>query len=270
MSTTILPTRHLVAVLRDAALTTLDPKMELPHLSAVLLHTDRGPWQIPVDDAKDDDGAQLFDEVQSDLLVGTSTMISMVAQVHASCTGQLHRPVLISAMDADAVVDVFTPLVSKRLPRTVTHRTVITYDGEILTIAEDPEQVPDGVKLTLTAMDLDTVPRNLTELLDVDFSKPVVVDGNEVPALLGTGWEAAHLGVLSKVAGRRKMPVGVYRSHQRQRIVVEIGAAYRAVVSPFPLKTDNAQDREPQVELYHPDLPARRQPDQDLLVPATA
>lgn len=257
MSSMTLPTRGLVGLLEDVVLTTLDKKMEVPHLSAVLLHTARGPWQIPVEDAEDDGGEPLFDEVTSDLLIGSTTCLSMIGQGHTACTGSLHRPVLISRLDADAVIDVFKPLVSGRLPKTVTHQTVLTLSAGSLIVSEDPTQVPGGVSVSLAVMDLDPFPRNIGELLAPDPTAKVVIDKQEVPSSYGTGLDGDHLNVLAKVARRRKMPIAFYRSHQRHRIVVTIGQAYRAVLVSIPLKEDDSQHTGPLVEVFTPDLPAR-------------
>lgn len=271
MSTITLPTRFLVRLLEDASLTTLDPKNELPHLSAVLLHTDRSSWAFEVEGAKDDDGGPLFDDATSDLLIGTSTMVSMVAQTHVPCTGQLHRSILIAEQDCASVISVFKPLVTTRLPKTVTHQTVITYTGETVIISEDPHQVPRAKSLTVSAMDLDPFPRNIADLLETDPSKPVLVDGKEIPASYGTGWEGIHLEVLGKVAKRRKAPLRVYRHHQKAPMVAEIGRAYRAVLQPWPLKDENDEYTESSIEVFGPDLPPRKEADTTQpLVPAGA
>lgn len=249
-----MPTRGLVALLEDAVLTTVDPKMELPHLDAVLLHTDHGPWQVPVD--KDEtDGDALFEEVTTDLLVASSTSRSVVSQCHTMCTGRLHKPILVSRLDAEALIDVFKPLVSKRLPRTVTHEVVITYTGETVIVAEDPKLVGDGMSVTLTALGLDDFPRNIAEMLQVE-PKTVVIDGKEIAPTFATGLSSHQLDVLVKVSKRRKMPIAQYRYHQRQRVRFDIGSAYSVVVVPLPLK-DDGTDVEPQVEVFTPELPQR-------------
>jgi hypothetical protein len=258
MSSTTLPTRYLVGLLEDAVLTTADPKMELPHLAAVLLGTDRGNWRIPVEsDATDADDEPLFDDVTSDLLVGWSTNLGMVAQVHTACQGQLHKPILISRMDADAIVDVFKPLVSKRLPKTVTHQTLITASGGTVIVSEDPNQVPGGVSVTVTAMDLDPYPRNIAAMFDINPDQPVIIDTKEVPRSYGTGFEFSQLEVLAKVAKRRKMPIAMYQHHQRARIRVEIGEAYTVILQPLPLNEDNGQQHDPLIEVFTPDLPKK-------------
>jgi hypothetical protein len=271
MSSIKLPTRGLVGLLEDAVLTTADPKMELPHLSAVLLHTAKGTWDIPVEDAEEDDGEPLFESVPSDLLVASSTSLSMIGQAHTMCLGRLHKPVLVSTLDVESIIKVFKPLVSKRLPKTVTHTTVITYSGGTVIVAEDPDQVPDGKSLTLAAMDVDPYPRNIADLLNVDPKELVVVDGEAVPASYGTGLDPKHVDALGKISKRRKMTVAVYRHHQRGRMVVGIGSSYRAVLMPYPLKEDTGQHLEPQVEVFTPPLPKREKPSEqqtEPLVPA--
>jgi hypothetical protein len=259
MSSITLPTRGLVGLLEDAILTTADPKMELPHLTAVLLHTDHGDWDMTVDpDDATEGNAALIESVPSKLLVASSTNLAMIGQCHTPCSGTLRKPVLVSHLDAEAVIDVFKPLITKRLPKTVTHQSVITCSGETVIVSEDPNQVPGGVSVSLTALDVEPFPRNIADLMAPNPQRPVVVDGREVPPSYGTGLDGAHLTVLGKVAKRRCMPIAMYRHHQRSQIVVEIGAAYRAVVMPLPLREDEGQDEGPQVVVFRPDLPERK------------
>lgn len=256
MSTITIPTRDLVGLLEDAVLTAADKKKERAALMSVLLHTDSGLWPIAVD-GTDDDGDPLFDEVPSDLLVATSSNMTMVGQAHTACSGQLHKPVLISLLDADAVIDVFKPLVAGRLPKTVTHETVITVSAGTLIVSENPNQIPGGKSVTATVMELDDFPRNLTDVLQPDPKAPVTLNGHDVAPSYGTGLDGDDVGILAKVARRRKMHIVLYRSHQSHRLVATIGQAYRAVMMPLGLK--DGEGAEPLVDVFTPDLPARHQ-----------
>lgn len=256
MSSVTLPTRGLVGMLEDAVLTTADPKLELSHLSAVLLDTAHGDWAFPAEEQDPDADEPLFQHAATDLLVASSTNVAMLAQVHTPCTGRLHKPILMSRMDAAAVIKVFKPLITARLPKPMIHQTVITYTGQTVIVSEDPAQVPGGKSVTMSALDLEEFPRNVADLLEVDPTKPVKVGSRVVPPSYGTGYEGVYFEVLAKVAKRRKMIARVYWYHQSGRVRAEIGGAYTAVMVPVPLP-DPVQYDEPQVPVFAPNLPQR-------------
>lgn len=256
MSSITLPTRGLVGLLEDLSLTAADPKMELPHLTAVLLHTAKGDFEVP--QGKSDDGEPLFETVPSDLLVATSTCLSMIGQGHTACTGRLHKPALIDLLDIESVIKVFKPLITKRLPKGVIHQSVVTLSTSNLIVSEDPDLVPGGKSVSMTVLDSDPFPRNTADLLEVDPERPVVVDGRSVPVEYGTGLGTDFFTIVGKIAARRDMTPAVYRHHQQARIVVEVGGAYRAVVMPVPLQEDRWDG--PVVEVFSPPLPPRPVP----------
>jgi hypothetical protein len=260
MSTLTLPTRGLVGLLEDLRLTAgKDP--ELPFLASVLLHSDRGDWEMPVDD-KDEDAdttEPLIEVIETNLLVATSTSGKMLGQGHTWCDGNLARPILVAAKDVKAILDVFKPLVTS-LSKATIHRTVLTLSGEMLRVSEDPKQVPRGKSVVLTTLDLNDYPRNIAPLLDPETGTEHKRDGKVIPRSYGTGINYDHLAIIGKIAKRRRMPIAWYEEHQNKGIVITIGSAYRAVFQPLTLDEENEQHLEPQVDVFDPPLPERKTP----------
>jgi hypothetical protein len=252
MSELTVPTRMFLGLLTDLALTACDDP-ELPTLRAVLLHTDRGEWAT---DVADDEGSEpLIDVVPSDLLIGTSTDRHSVGQAHTPCEGSLHRPVLVSLADVKAVVSAFKPLVTS-LGKEATHRVVLGLEGDTLTVVEDPTQVPRGLEVSFPTLDADNFP-SVALYMQPDPTMPVPgPDGHTViEPSYGTGLHPKYLEVFGKVGKRRGMPVAVYRHHQHRPVVVEIGSAYRVVVSPSKLDEDAGQQLGPVVRVFTPPAP---------------
>ena len=248
MSTATLPTRTLVGLLADLILTAgNDP--ELPVLSAVLLHSERGEWMVRQGDPAE---SALMDTVSSDLLVGTSTNMDMTAQAHTPTQGQLHRSVLVGVEDAKAIVALFKG-------RDVADTTVIELSGDILTITEDPDEAPKGRSLHVSVLDATEYPTEIATVLSPDPTLPVPdQDGVVIEPSYGTGLSPLHLLVVGAVGKRRKMEVAWYRHHQHRALVVEVGSAYRCVIQPRLLEEDLGQQLGPQVRVFTPPLPARK------------
>lgn len=266
MSSVTVATRHLVGLLADAALTACqDP--ELPALCAVLLSCDRGEWATTED--SEDSGEPLINVIPSDLLVASSTDRMLAAQAHTACEGRLHEPVLVNLAEVKAIVAVFKPLIGS-LGKETTHRCVLEYSAsaQILEVREDPQQVQDGSSLSVPLLDTELFP-SLWKVMEPDVTRPVGgPDGAVVEPSYGTGVTSHVLEVFGKVAKRRKMPVAWYRHHQSRGVVVEIGAAYRAVFQPVKLEDYSDRHLAPMVRVFSPVL-AQSQPVKDEpLVPA--
>lgn len=252
MSTLTVPTRNFLGLLSDVALTASDDA-ELPTLCAVLLHSDRGEWTV-VEPDPDDRAESLIDVVPSDLLIGTSTDRYAIGQAHEHCEGQLHRPVLVTTVDAKAVVSAFKPLVGS-LGKETTHRVVVTLEGDTLTVSEDPAQVPNGFTVSFTVGDASNFP-HVANLMEPDPTMPVPdPDGVVIEPSYGTGFDAARLWAFTTIAKRRKMPLAMYRHHQRKAVVMEIGSAYRGVLMPYRLDEESGQHHGPQVRVFAANLP---------------
>lgn len=252
MSSIMVPTRNLVALLADVALTSgIDP--EIPLLATVLLDCATGEVAIKSTNPGE---PPLIDVVPSSLLIGTSTNgRSMISQAHTACTGLLHKPVLISALAAKAIVDVFTEQ-AKAVGKTCCHNTQLTLEGTMLIAEEDPDMFPQGVELKVEALDLEDYPTSLPVLMQPDQSKAYKdpVTGQTIPPSYGTGMPAVVFEVVGKVGKRRKMLPVWYRHHQRRGVVVEVGSMYRALFMPESLDEDNGQQHGPQVRVFSPRL----------------
>lgn len=257
MSVLTIETRGLVGLLTDV-LRTAGEEPEIPQWHAVLLHTDRGPWQIAgerdSDDPDDDTG--LFTEITTDLLVGSSVNGTAVGQSHHQCSGTLRVPVLISVPSATAIVAAFKPLIAKSsLPKTTTHRVEVRLDPGSMTldVSEDPELVHDGrtVSVPLLAEEhAEKFPRKLLGMLTPDRTLPV-----DEPRSYGLGVRTENLEVLTAVSKRRKMPVAWYSHHQHRRVLVTVGRYYRVVFLPVELDEKEDQYNEPLAAVYDPGLP---------------
>ncbi|HEY2763375.1 MAG TPA: hypothetical protein VGJ13_05095 [Pseudonocardiaceae bacterium] len=268
MSTATIPTRNFVGLLADATLTASDDP-ELPALCAVLLHSDRGEWTVQETDP-DDRSTALIDVITSDLLIATSTDRYALGQAHEHCEGQLHKPVVVSLTDAKAVIAAFKPLVHS-LGKETTHHVVLTLEGDTLTVAEDPKQVPDGFSVSFSvAYAYEEFPR-FADLMTPDTAKTVTDDdGRAVAPSYGTGFEPTRLWAFVQVGKRRKMLVAMYRHHQTRAVVIEVGSAYRGVLMPYRLDEKTGQQNGPLVRVFTPDLPERPTQDADALLADTA
>lgn len=244
MSTLTLPTRDWVGLLEDTVLTAgSDP--DTPHLAAVLLHCDTADVVVLGSPGEIEHGP---------VLVATSTDDqSMAAQAHTACVGQLHKPVLVATEDVKALIKVFKPLIGSG--KTTTRQVQLEVTGEFLTVSEAPDQVPDGISVTVPTLDLADYPRTVPTLLQPDPKGLVLVDGQAVAPSYGTGNGFGHLEIFAKIGKRRKMQVRFYRHHQRRPVVVEIGSMYHAAFLPGALD-DEEQYAEPQVPVFTPRLPA--------------
>lgn len=248
-------TRGLIHLLEDISLTA-SKDTEDPGMNGVVLHTDRGTWSTkPRARRGEPEGQALIDTVATDLLVATSADRYSVAQCHYPCTGGLPRPVFVRLSDVASAIGLCGQMVTKA-GRNVTHHVIITLRGDTLCIQEDPTMHPDGVLIEVPGVVVPVgFPRDPVSMLSPDPMIPVVVDGEVVEPTLGTGYYSQLLSVAATVGSRRRMPVVLYRHHQRRLTVVEVGQAYRMVMAPAAPDEDAGQQVEPQVPLYRPDLP---------------
>lgn len=262
MSVIAIDTRHLVGLMTDLVKTASKEPL-IPHLCAVLLHTDQAMAEV-------DDGQGGKETMESEVLVATSTHGRIIGQGHAPCNGQLHRPVLVSSNDAQSIVKVFTALMKLVDQKTVTHRTQLELVGNTLTVSEDEEVVESGVELSIQVLDEDVVenfPHNVARALIPDADADVLdKDQVVVPPSYGTGLRGEHLGIVAAISKRRAMEPIVYRSHQSRSLVVTIGSMYRMTVAPWPLDTETGEHVTPQVPVFQPALPKREKKDQPALI----
>jgi hypothetical protein len=229
-------TRALIGLLTDLVVTAAkDP--DAGAIAGVLLHTSRGA-------IGDEPG-------QTDLLCGGSTDRFVVGHTYAACTGQFDVPTLWAARDIKSLIAVF----KEPAKRDEFHAVDITRDGVLITVREDPNLFDDGLRLSFAQIPLDTYPgvamyRNLDRLTANVVQNS---DGQLVDALPRTDLGSAQMDVFVKIAARRKSPVQMYRTHQAEAILVQIGHEYRGVLLPSKYQPDGDESR-PDADVYQPDL----------------
>jgi hypothetical protein len=95
--------------------------------------------------------------------------------------------------------------------------------------------------------------------LDPDPGVEVLDDKKQsIPPSYGSGLSADFLEIVAKVANRRKMLPAIYRCHQRRPVVIEVGSMWRASFGAAKLDEDNGQHLGPQVRVFSPRLPAKK------------
>lgn len=204
-----IPTGHLVGLLTDLALTAADPA-DSGATAAVLLHTARGYF----------DG----EPGKSDLLVGTSTDAFVVGHAHIGCAGQVD-PMLWPIAEVRAVIAVLKPL-----GKNADHSVEISRDGDTIKVAEDPNLFGEGLTVTFTGYAVDEWPVDAVRSMLTEVRTTPPADARAVAPR--TDFNAARLAPFLKVASRRGRQLEFYRYHQSLPVVVQIGDAYRGVVSP--------------------------------------
>lgn len=258
MSDAMLTTREFTGLLADAILTASDAPDEFPVLATVLLDT--GHADVLVTSEDDGDGETLIDTVPSDVLIATSTNgFGMISQAHCPCEGRLHRVVLISVQDAESLIKTFTAK-GKSAPKGIPHKTRLEITGDTLTVQEALFYGTRGVSMTVPIMDVEDYPRGVANALDPDPTVEVLDDNKRpIPPSYGAGISPTSLEIIAKVANRRKMTPAYYRYHQRRPVVVEVGSMWRAAFGAAKLDEENGQHHGPQVRVFEPRLPERKQ-----------
>lgn len=236
MASVRVQTRALIGLLSDLILTaSKDPDAGV--LGTVLLHTGRGA-------VGDEPG-------QTDLLVGGSTDRFVAGHTYTACSGQLAAPTLWAVRDIKSLIAVFKDPAKKD----EMHAVDITRDGLLVTVQEDPNLFDDGLRLSFAQVSLDGYP-GVRLYSNLDRHTADIVensDGDMVDALARTDLGSAQLDAFVKVAARRKLPVQLYRTHQAEAILVQVGGHYRGLLMPVRYEPDG-DERRPFAELHTPDL----------------
>lgn len=227
-------TSALVELLTDLAFTADDPGSPV---GAILLHTASG---YP-------DGTQ---PGRSTLLVGTSTDRFIIG--HTWCVAEgAAEPMLWPVLDATAVVSVFRPL-AKGNPD---HAVEIRRSDDEITVQEDGNLFGEGTSLRFTLADIGEYPRATWGVLQGTGFPDKAGD----PAVPRTDIAPERLAALAKIGNRRKAPVEMYRCHQRQPTLIQIGGSYRGAVFPVSWYSSDGDPRRdgmaPSTDLYAPVLP---------------
>lgn len=268
-------TRHLVGMLTDL-LRTASTLEEFPHVNAVLLFGDRA--DIAHDDVKPGDEAKDEDTLgvefgPTDVLVGTSADLSIMAQCFAPCTGRLTSPILITAADAKAITQRFEPL-RKKFPKSKgAHITVLDLSGGVLRVSEDPTLTHTPRVLTFNVLGdehLENFP-DVEKVATINVGEEVKRDGKIVAATWGRGVYGHHWQALAAVAKRRKMTPVWYQHHQLRPARVTIGGWYWAAPVPTTADLEPEALDGPLVETFVPFLPRKaKESDQQMLDTAVA
>jgi len=251
MSTVTIPTRNMVSLLQDLLdFAGKDP--DVPENRGILLHTSSGEYAMDRPGAPDGE-VPLIETMETDLLVGTATDGYAVAQAHEPCefgaTGWLD-PVFIDLLDAKVVARDFEER-RKKFGRERTHYVELTSEAGKLTVREDPMLVPGGLRMAFRVDDGSAFPRAVLELMTQDPTMPVSGKDYEViPPSYGTGYPPAYVEALARVAGRRGMPISLYRHHQYRPAVVEVGASWRGTLPVTKLDETAGQHLAPMVRVF--------------------
>lgn len=208
-----IPTVGLVGLLTDLVLTAADPD-DSEATAGVLLHTVRGH-------ATTGPG-------RSDLLVGTSTSGVLIGHAWTTCAGQLTTPTLWHVNDVLRTVRAFKSLAKDR-----EHTTKISAGGSEVEIVEDMGTLPgmeSGFGVTFASMATKEWPVEVVagQLAEVRMSR---VDSDAVPRMTMTG---SRVAPFLKIAARRGEYIEAYRYHHQLPVHLQIGRAYRGVISPVP------------------------------------
>ena len=240
-------TKDLVALLGDLMLTTAAEDSAHPLLASVLLYTDRG-YAVADDPGK------------SDVLVGISTNRRLAGHTFTACDGQM-TPTLWPVSKVASVIQVFKP----KLKADKEHGVIITRAGDHVTVQEDPNLFDDGDRIEFKSGDLTNYPgAKLAELIaDMPTNLRGVMDHRPKPR---TDFYSSELAILCKIATNRKRPILTYRTHQDDRVLVQIGDYWRGWIKPIPYEVNKTKVGDlayrPEAEVFTPDMPA---PEEDAL-----
>lgn len=233
MSYLTLPTRQLVGLLADA-LRTAGKDPDLPVVGNVLLHTDIAKHPVNGDDIH--------------VLVATATDLMFIGQASAECDSQLHRPVLVSTIDAKSIAGVFVDLIGK-FGREITHLSEVELSGDTLTVREERKQSPDGKSISVFVQEADDYP-HFAQVMSPTVDYPKDSQDLVIDPTYGTAYPPERLAVFAAIGKRRKEPVMMYRHHQDRNVVVTVGLWYRGALR--PAKLDDVDYNEPQVPVFTP------------------
>lgn len=229
-------TRALIGMLVDLVLTAAkDP--DLGAISGVLLHTSRAAV-----------GAE---PGETDILCGGSTDLFVAGHTFAACTGELDPPTLWAVRDIVSLIAVFKgPAKKDEL-----HAVDITRDGVLITVREDPNLLDDGLRLSFAQMPLDGYPA-VTLYRNLDRVTADAVENNAgelIGAVPRTDLASTRLDPFVKIAARRWGVLQMFRTHQNEPALLQIGPEYRGVM--MPVKFDaNGGERRPLGDIHCPDL----------------
>lgn len=194
---------------------------------------------------------------QREIVAGTAGDGWRLGHTHVRCEGQWNRPTLWSADDVRALIAAFRP----KLKGDKHHTTVVELGPAGQVVVAEAEQTLHsgaGFRLQFTEKPLADYPRMAWRLL-------AEVPGNRKPTDRQTGLPVeprprtdlagATLGAFAAVAKIIGAPVEVYRYHQREPLLIQIGGVYRGYAAPAHYEETRDVARWPHATVHDPDLP---------------
>lgn len=226
-------TSQLVNLLTDLVHTAAEP--EAGATAGVLLHGT--------------DGHLAGEPGRTTLLAGTSTNGYAVGHTYTWCKGFL-APTLWPIADVKAAVAVLKPRAKRK-----GHVTDIRREDGGIVIAEDPDLVDEGLRLSFAVGNLDDYPRNIWQVLVAPPEGVLQAYDSDIPNLPRTDILPSQLAPFVKVASRRSEYLKVFRYHQRRRVLVQIGDSYMGALTPKSWPDHDSDGIEPSCDIHAPDLP---------------
>ncbi|WP_410676694.1 DNA translocase FtsK [Amycolatopsis sp. cmx-4-68] len=194
---------------------------------------------------------------EREIVAGTAGDGWRLGHLHVRCEGQWNRPTLWSAADVRALIAAFRP----KLKGDKHHTTVVELGpaGQVVVAeAELSLHAGSGFRLQFTEKPLADYPRMAWRLL-------AEVPGNRKPTNKDTGLPieprprtdlpGATLAAFAAVAKIIGAPVEVYRYHQREPLLIQIGGVYRGYAAPAHYEETRDVARWPHATVHDPDLP---------------
>ncbi|RSD26373.1 DNA translocase FtsK [Amycolatopsis eburnea] len=194
---------------------------------------------------------------QREIVAGTSGDGWRLGHTHVRCEGYWNRPTLWSADDVRALIAAFRP----KLKGDKHHTTVVELGpaGQVVVAeAEQSLHAGAGFRLQFTEKPLAEYPRMAWRLLaDVPGNrKPTNKDtGLPIEPRPRTDLAGATLAAFAAVAKIIGAPVEVYRYHQREPLLIQIGGVYRGYAAPAHYEETRDVARWPHATVHDPDLP---------------
>ncbi|SEB43299.1 DNA segregation ATPase FtsK/SpoIIIE, S-DNA-T family [Amycolatopsis tolypomycina] len=194
---------------------------------------------------------------QREILAGTAGDGWVLGHTHIRCQGQWTRPTLWSIDDVRALIAAFHP----KLKGNKHHVTAVELGPAGQVVVAEAEQdllSRSGFRLQFTEKPLGDYPRQAWRLLsDVPLDTRPVDRTSGVPLQPRprTDLAGATLGAFAAVSKIIGAPVEVYRYHQREPLLIQIGGVYRGYAAPAHYEETRDVARWPHATVHDPDLP---------------
>ena len=219
----------------DDLLITADPKGDYPEYHGIHLAHARGAWE-------DEPGI-------TDLLAGTSGNVEVFGHTWIDAIGEID-PVFISVPNIKSIKGVFAGLAKSYDEE---HTVELINDAGVLTIKEHRDTIvgEDAVELHVPVQDASYFPlAGAKAWLDgtAGSKAPRDADNNFAVDENLTVWNQ-NIGLLLRVAKRRKSGLRLYRQHAANVHRAQIGDTWIGAVKPVVPDADTATDA-PDADLY--------------------